>query len=292
MAAFANDNWALALERDVGGARPQRRAGARVGSIAPRAAESVVHLAARRRNLFGQSTALWSSRGEHAVEPGWWKAISGVRSVNQNVVLCHGTDPELVTRSLAILDNKVPGMIELAGPALCHSKLLRDAGLVCIGSSPFMVLEHMVDHVFDTDPDVIEAAPADLPEIWDVLCETFGYTPEMAETAIPRHLFNTPGQSAWRLSVDGRIGSSVAAVIIDSVLVVWSMATRPDLRHHEYGRRLLSTMLARASSQGVSESLLISSTAGQRLYEQLGYRVLEHWQQWSRPRWMWAFTPS
>jgi GNAT superfamily N-acetyltransferase len=84
----------------------------------------------------------------------------------------------------------------------------------------------------------------------------------------------------------------VATVVVDSVLAVWSMATRPDLQRQGYGRRLLSTALAQAASEGVTESLLLATPAGEALFRALGYRVMEHWQQWSRPRWVWAFAPS
>lgn len=256
------------------------------------ASDLTLDLAASRRNLFGMTTALWASHGEHAVEPGWFKAMSGLRGVNQNVVLCHGADPELITRSLDCMDSRVPGLIELAGPALGHAKLLSDAGMICIGSSAFMVLERMRDLSFDIDPEVTEAGPADLPAVWDVLSATFGYTPEMAQTAVPPDVFDTPGQSVWVLTADGRICSSLTTVIIDETLVAWSMATIPALQRHGYGRRLLETVLARAASQGVNEALLLASPAGEPLYTKIGYRVVEYWQQWSRSRWMWAFSTS
>jgi GNAT superfamily N-acetyltransferase len=248
-----------------------------------------VDLAAARRCILGEGTALWSSHGEHAVEPGWWKAISGVRGMNLNMFLCHGVDPELVKRSLDSVPARVPAVIALAGPALNGAQDLNDAGWVCIGASAFMVLEHLEDLDFDSDPEVLEAGPADLPAVWDTLCETLRYTPDMARTAIPRDVFEMPGQSVWTLSVDGRICSSVATVNVDSALVVWSMATLPSAQHRGYGRRLLSTALARAASQGVTQSMLLATPAGVPLYQALGYRVTEYWEQWSRPRWLWAF---
>jgi GNAT superfamily N-acetyltransferase len=254
--------------------------------------EPAVDLAAKKRSLFGMSTALWSSHGEHLVEPGWWKAMSGARSVNLNVVLCHGADSELVARNLGFVNGRIPTLIGLAGPALGHAKVLCDTGLVCIGTSAFMALEDIDDLAFEFDPQAIEAGPADLSEVRDVLCETFRYTPEMARTAIPEDVCTTPGQRVWLLWVDGRICSTVATVVVDSVLAVWSMATRPDLQRQGYGRRLLSTALAQAASEGVTESLLLATPAGEALFRALGYRVMEHWQQWSRPRWVWAFAPS
>jgi GNAT superfamily N-acetyltransferase len=243
--------------------------------------------AAVRRSLLGQSAALWSGHGEHEVEPGWWKAMSGVRNVDFNVLVCHGPDPALVTRSLeAVGATKNPAVITLAGPGLAGAQVLVDAGWVCIGTSPFMVLEGVGEARFEVDPEVTEAGAADLPAVWDVVGETFQSGPKLAQVAIPEDVPETPGQSVWTLSVDGAVRSCVATVIVDGALMVWSMATLPAWQHRGYGRRLLTTALARGAAQGVTESILQSSPAGEPMYRALGYEVTEYWQLWSRPRWV------
>jgi len=230
---------------------------------------------------------LWSGHGEHEVEPGWWKAMSGARSVDFNMLVCHGTDPELVRRSLdSVGATKNPAVITLAGPGLAGAQILVDAGWVCIGSTPLMVLEHVGDLALDADPEVTEAGPADLPGVWDAVGETFQSGPALARVAIPEDVFETTGQSVWTLSVDGAIRSCVATVIVDGALMVWSMATLPGWQHRGYGRRLLTTALARGATRGVTESILQASPAGAPLYRGLGYEVTEHWQMWSRPRWV------
>jgi hypothetical protein len=50
--------------------------------------------AAQRRTLLGASAALWSRHGDHEIGPGWWKAMSGARSVDLNLLVCHGADPD------------------------------------------------------------------------------------------------------------------------------------------------------------------------------------------------------
>jgi GNAT superfamily N-acetyltransferase len=243
--------------------------------------------AAVRRSLLGKSAALWSSHGEHEVEPGWWKAMSGARSVDFNVLLCHGADLRLVKRSLdCVADAKNPAMINLAGPGLAGAQILNDGGWVCIGASPIMVLENVGDLALRVDPDVVEVGPAHLPGVWDAVSETFQLSPALVRVAIPEDVFETAGQSLWTLSVDGSIRSCVATVVVDSSLMVWSMATLPAWQRLGYGRRLLTTALARNAAQGVTESILLSSPAGEPMYRVLGYEVSEYWQQWSRPRWV------
>jgi GNAT superfamily N-acetyltransferase len=240
-----------------------------------------------RRSRLGASAALWSVQGDHSVEPGWWKAMSGVRSVEFNMVLCHGSDPALVTSSLELVaESKNPAVIALAGPGLANAQVLVDAGWVCVGTSPFMVLREMGARGFETDPDVTEAGPEDLPGVWNALGETFGLTPALARVAIPENVFETPGQRVWILADDGALRSCVATVRVDSAIAVWSMATPPAWQGHGYGRRLLTNALALATSAGAEESILQASSVGEPLYRALGYEVTEHWQMWSRPRWV------
>ena len=242
---------------------------------------------ALRRSQLGASAALWSAHGDHHVEPGWWKAMGGVRNVDFNSLLCHGADPAFVTRSLeSVAESKNPAVITLAGPGLANAQILVDAGWVCIGTSPFMVLRGLGGHGFEADPEVTEAGPDDLPGVWDAVRDAFGLTPVLARVAIPEDVFETPGQRVWTLAVDGIVRSCVATVLVDSALAVWSMATLQIWQGHGYGRRLLTTALAGAAAGGVDESILQASPSGEPLYRALGYDVTEHWQLWSRPRWV------
>jgi GNAT superfamily N-acetyltransferase len=240
-----------------------------------------------RRSRLGTSAALWSAGGAHRVEPGWWEAMSGVRSVDFNMLLCHGSDPALVTRSLELVaESKDPAVITLAGPGLANAQVLVDAGWVCIGTSPFMVLREMGSRGFEADPDVTEAGPDELPGVWEAVREAFGLTPALARIAIPENVLETPGQRLWILAENGALRSCVATVQVDAAIAVWSMATPPAWQGHGYGRRLLTTALALTASTGADESILQASPAGEPLYRALGYDVTEHWQMWSRPRWV------
>jgi GNAT superfamily N-acetyltransferase len=82
--------------------------------------------------------------------------------------------------------------------------------------------------------------------------------------------------------------SCLATVQVGDTVTVWSMATAQVARRRGYGAAALSAALAAAARDGATSSLLSSSAAGERLYSALGYRELERWQQWSRPRWVLA----
>ena len=93
---------------------------------------------------------------------------------------------------------------------------------------------------------------------------------------------------AWGLFDGHRLASCFTGIVEDGLFVVWSMATRPECQGLGYGRRLLHSVLGRQFEEGVAGSLLQSSVAGQKLYRDLGYTVVEYWQLWSRPRWVMA----
>ncbi len=149
-----------------------------------------------------------------------------------------------------------------------------------------MVLRNVDERGYEADAEVTEAGPEDLPRLWEVVREAFGLTPALARVAIPEDVFGTPGQRVWMLTVDGAVLSAVSTVLVDSAMAVWSMATPPAWQGHGYGRRLLTTALAQAANEGATESILQASPAGEPLYRALGYDVTEHWQRWSRPRWV------
>lgn len=213
--------------------------------------------------------------------------MTGARNVDFNSLVCHGADPALVTRSLdTVAAADCPAVITLAGPGLAGAQVLNDAGWVCIGASPFMVLKDVGDLALGMDPAVSEAGPAELPGVWEAVSTTYGVGAAFARIAIPEDVFGTPGQSVWVVSGDGVVRSCVATVVIAKSLMVWSMATSPEWQNRGYGRRLLTTALAHNAALGVTESILLSSPAGEPLYRALGYEVTEYWQTWSRPRWV------
>jgi predicted N-acetyltransferase YhbS len=61
------------------------------------------------------------------------------------------------------------------------------------------------------------------------------------------------------------------------------MATVSSARGRGYGAAVLRAALAAEASHGTSAAVLYSS---EHFYRTFGYRELERWQIWSRPRWV------
>lgn len=244
---------------------------------------------ARLRSLVGASTALWAGQAGVRVEPGRWAAISGARSVDYNVVLCHGASggTALPVSLREIAASGAPALVMVAGEALGEVQQLIEAGWVCIGAVPFMT--HGLDRRASgpADPRVRRLDSDQLQAPRALIDGVFGIGPELALTALPPDAAAMPGQSVWGvLGEGGELVSCLAAVRVEEAVVIWSMATAPEARRHGHGARLLNAVLADAARSGARCSLLHASTDGEPFYRSAGFQELERWQLWSRPRWV------
>jgi GNAT superfamily N-acetyltransferase len=134
---------------------------------------------------------------------------------------------------------------------------------------------------------------AGVAELRMAMEQAFGISADLAELAMPGTVASDdPGHDddfeAWGLYENGSLVSGTALVRAGESVCVWSMATPPELQGRGFGRRLLAGALESAAAKGASQCLLIASPAGERLYRALGFDLVEHWQLWTRPRWVLA----
>jgi GNAT superfamily N-acetyltransferase len=239
------------------------------------------------RTLLGRSTVLWAGQDGVEVHEGRWSALSGVGSVDYNVALCHtasgGRDIELSIAEIG--DARVPAIIVVAGEALADAQVFVREGWICIGATPFMARaldggEH--------DDAVRKLLPEELSAARGLLEETFDLTPQLSTVALPDSCTELAGQAVWGLFEDGELASCAAFVRVEHAVIGWSVATRPALRRRGLGARLLQGALAASHQEGATLALVYASALGQPLYRSLGFRELEQWQMWSRPRWVLA----
>jgi len=204
-----------------------------------------------------------------------------------NVACCQSSDNDvLVDHCLQpLLDLKKPGVIMLAGPGLATAQKLAEAGWAVVDALPLMLL-HGRDLPDVDGADVRALTEADLPEARALLADTYSLSDAAAAAAVPLLAVRDPGLGMWGLFDGDRMVSFFTGATEDGLVVVWSMATRPRDQGNGYGRRLLATVLQSQFEAGAEGSLLQSSAAGGHLYRGLGYEVVEHWQLWSRPRWI------
>jgi GNAT superfamily N-acetyltransferase len=242
----------------------------------------------RLRSLFGQSTARWAGVSGVRGEPGRWLALSGACGVNYNVALCHeASRGEAIRDSIQEINaRRMPGLIMIAAEALRDVQHLVSAGWVCVGATPFMGRELNPDEG-PVETDAYRVGAGEMAAVQDLVSRVYSIAPDMARVALPDAALTTPNHSVWAVrDVAGELVSCLGAATVEDTVVVWSMATSVPHRRRGYGSALLTGVLRDAARANASFAVLSSSTDGEPLYESMGYRVLEHWQLWSRPRWV------
>jgi ribosomal protein S18 acetylase RimI-like enzyme len=250
----------------------------------------------RLRSLLGATAVLWAGADGVTVHEHGWTALSGARSVDYNVVVCHGEsagdDLEAGVRRIAAAG--VPAMMMVAGRALGEVQKLIELGWVCVGSVPLMALAlRRDDALCPSDPAYTNASTvrrldrSQLDAARGIVDEGFGVGPELSLVAIPRDAADRVGQSVWgAFDDDDRLVSCLVAVRAEEVVAIWSMATAAAARGLGHGVSVLRAALAAEAREGADTALLHSSRAGEGFYRAFGYRELERWQLWSRPRWV------
>jgi GNAT superfamily N-acetyltransferase len=243
----------------------------------------------RLRSRLGASAVLWAGADGVTIEDRGWTALSGAKSVDYNVVVCHdasaGADLEAGVNRIAAAG--VPGVMMVAGTALGEVQKLIELGWVCIGSVPLMGLELDGSDAPPAAPFVRRLGGDQLDAVRAIIDEAFGVGPEMALVAIPPDAADQSGQSLWGAFDHGdQLVSCLAAVRADEVVAIWSMATVGSARGRGYGAAVLRAALAAEAGEGARAAVLYSARASERFYRAFGYRELERWQLWSRPRWV------
>jgi Acetyltransferase (GNAT) domain len=238
-------------------------------------------------SMYGQTARFWVSGGpphsSDSITLSW-------RPGGPNSVLVYGADPAALTDIARKLDEvRSPAVIVLAGPALGNVQTIADQGWVCIGVRPFMQRPAGVDGMhsgtLSVDRQVFTELTAryEMVEAWEIASEALGGDTDLVMSDVK----NLDGLRVWALREDDEIISCASTVQVDGIIGVWNVATRESRQRSGYGTRLLRWVhIACEQSSDVEHFLLHSSPTGSGLYESLGYRTIEWWQAWSRPRWV------
>lgn len=238
------------------------------------------------RTGYGRATALWATGGLHHVEDDWWIALSLTPYVDYNMALLHGdaaadAAPQVVDE---VTRARVPSVVMLAGAGLGAAEVLRESGWVCTGALPFMALDNGPARL---DPSFRELEPGDLAAARHLAGRAFGVPDEVGAILFAEDALEREGARLWGVFDDGELRCCSASLWVGNEYSAgWGLSTAPEHRRSGYARRLLRSTAARRLVDGPPLALLMATPAGRHLYEQEGYVTLEHWQIWSRPRWV------
>lgn len=251
------------------------------GSIGAPKAPPDLHAA---RAAYGRSTAVWAGV-EHRLEPTWWLALSGAPVIDYNTALFYGEDAEeVIPEALGRIDEVgAPTLVCLAGFGLRAAQHLVDAGWVCAGTLPLMYGDPRPGR---EDPQVRLLREADLDAARDVVARAFDIPPEDAATLYHPGLTARSDVLAWGLFDPELVLCSVEALVGEEFFVGWALATAPGHQRRGYASRYLAHIDEWHRTRGGRRSLLLATRASAHLYALRGHPVLEHWQAWSKPRWL------
>jgi len=244
-----------------------------------------LHDLASARTGYGLGTAPWAAF-RHQVEDDWWIAMSGTNHVDYNLALLHGpTSPQVASRILEEIDAaRIPALIMLTGAGLRTADTLTEAGWVSTGALPFMGKMH---GTAEDDPAVRLLESGELAEARRLAAAAFGVPEEVGAIVFADAIRERGDCRTWGLFEGGQLKCCALNVHVhDHFCVGWALSTAPEDQRSGYGRRLLRAVSFRRQQTGPPISLLMASGAGTRLYQEPGRVTFEHWQIWSRPRWV------
>lgn len=240
---------------------------------------------AKARTGYGHATGVWAGGSHHRVEDDWWIACSLTPYVDYNMALLHGDTA--VGAAPAVLDEVadagIPAVIMLAGAGLAAAEVLRDAGWVCTGALPFMARDKGPAAL---DPCFRQLGHADLESARQLAGRAFGVPDEVGAILFTEEALARPGTRMWGVFEGDELRCCSCSVWVDGYSVGWGLSTAPEHQRGGYARRLMRSSAARRLDGGPPIALLLATPAGRHLYEQEGYVTLEHWQIWSRRRWV------
>lgn len=238
----------------------------------------------RARSAYGRGTSAWAHR-DQAVERTWWVGLSGAMDSDYNQALVHGEDarealPSVLDRIEAV---GRPSVLALAGAGLASAQQLADEGWVSVGALPFMYRDARPGV---EDPRVRSLGEADLAAAREVLTATFDVSPDAAASLFQPSLLARDDVRTWGLFDPALVSVAVTVEVGDELYVGWALATAPGHQHRRYGSSLLRHIDDWYDRNGGLGSLHLATSAGARLYASRDHTTLEHWQLWSKPRWI------
>ena len=156
-------------------------------------------------------------------------------------------------------------------------------GMTFAGKAPVMVCAAADLSYTGSDRYVLKqvVTAADQALVCDILAHAFGLARAAFTPVLDITQLDAPGLTTYLVYQGDQPVSTVATIVAGPVVGVWSMGTLPDQQRKGVGRALLGQVMAQQRARGTQNFYLFSTDAGQRLYEQLGYRTVAELSVWT-----------
>ncbi len=215
--------------------------------------------------------------GSASMDEGGWLALTGERSADLNMacVLDGPRAPSLLTsyvRSAHAAGVPLVLMLEHADDELFDRA--RELGAEHVGEIPIMVWsDGLTSAIATSDHARPVSATDELASVIGLMAEAFSLDLGMCLSALAP-LYGVEGVTFWLCEREGEILGTGVGIRSGEVVGIYSMATPERHQRQGVGKAVLSTMMANYLADGVAAFYLGATSAGFRLYEQLGYRVV------------------
>jgi N-acetylglutamate synthase len=161
-------------------------------------------------------------------------------------------------------------------------ELTRARGMTAAGRVPVMALTDpgTLRLARNTDLRIQELAPAEFEVHAGLAAPSFDLTEETMTIVVPQALLEHPGVCAYVGEIDGvPVATSLGATLGEAVMV-FNVVTDPGHRRRGYGAAVTARAVLDGFAAGAEWAMLQSSEMGFKVYEQLGFELVEAWDLW------------
>lgn len=181
--------------------------------------------------------------------------------------------------------HRAPGLLLVRGVVEASlSPLTEAAGFVRAATLPLMVrgarnlparsVKGTVEHV---------ETPEQLSTLNQLISQAFDVPLESAHRTFSAALLSEPAFAAFRLVRDGAPVCSLHSTRQGNAVGLWSLGTPAAVQRQGLGRDAMVAAMEWHADRGADSFYLISTPAGQHLYEQLGFEICEEASAWLLP---------
>ena len=194
---------------------------------------------------------------------------------------------EVVASLLAdVADRQIPHCLQVrpaCEPSLAD--LASEKGMVSGEEIPLMILETLrsVEHDDPAELVIRRLGPDEVQQHARVAAAGFEAPEELFSRLMVPSIASLSGVSCYLGEVEGVAVTTALGVIRDNAVGIFNVATPPAWRRRGYGAALTIRAVRDGFDEGAQWAWLQSSAAGYRVYERLGFRMLESWQCWLKP---------
>ncbi|GID32228.1 GNAT family N-acetyltransferase [Paractinoplanes brasiliensis] len=190
-------------------------------------------------------------------------------------------EPEIRRLAASVAGRGVPWSIGVRGEATAGVRAVAaQYGLTASVSQPMMIRplgDFRPAPSGGTDVVIRPAGRADRTAYLEILSAGFGFAESISAMVMPKAIFEAPWATCYLAEADGVPVAIGLGIHTGDHVGVFNITTVSSHRRRGYGRALTERVVADGAACGARTAYLQPSEEAFRLYESLGFRVVEQW---------------